>query len=122
MRSRRHYWPNLLAAFFGTYVLADLYLACWSYLREALAATGYTRCWNKGIAVDLPFLDWQGPGTPTLFSLATALEVVPVILCAMAAYAILIRREEIQCNKCLRCGHILKELTEARCPECREPI
>jgi len=47
---------------------------------------------------------------------------VPAGLVAVATYGLLRRREDDGYLHCLKCGYILKGISEPRCPECGEVI
>ena len=87
------------------------WLLC-GYLRLAKLLTGDTGSADYGV---LPTTALQG-------HLYGAWFLVPFFVAALMTYAYLPRRKQSEDLGCLKCGYILKGLSEPRCSECGERI
>ena len=87
------------------------WLLC-EYLRLGKLFTGDTGSANYGIR----------PATMLQRHLYGAWFLVPFFVAALMTYAYLRRPKRSEYLCCLKCGYILKGLSEPRCPECGERI
>lgn len=118
MRWRAVRWPWALAISFGVFVAAFLIRL---HLVEGLGD-------EVGLLQPTYLSLWEFLvnhfGTNFTYIIVRFLLETPPFLAGLLAFALL-RRGSTEKNdylKCLRCGHILKGLSEPRCPECGERI
>lgn len=111
---------NFLLAVVAGYLFAQI----WGVGYECLQRQDW---WPRRLAVRSPLVV-PVPGSPhlsvRLFTLHGLVRLGPTLVVSVGVYALLARRRNGGDNytRCRTCQHILRGLTQPRCPECGEAI